>query len=228
MKTIYCRRGDRVIAAARTFSFMQSIVHLGKYAAAALLGLLAWNYAAYMFINHTVNSPSARAEGEFYKMQREAQAKYKTLPPAEATKRYASEKMSKELAAITSVDERAFKAAQIFMGFYWVNARARAEFCEKEGIDISSFVTEFSRRHRPQYNRAMSLFQAHGLNAEATWSTLRASLTHAVEQDMWPLGGYGKSMAEACEEIAKGPVTFASKLDLTTHQPILQHALMGP
>jgi hypothetical protein len=228
MKAIYSWGGDRVIAAARTLRFMQAIVHLGKYAAAALLGLLAWNYAAYMFINHTVNSPSAQAEGDFYRMQREAQAKYKTLPPAEAIKRYASEKMSKELAAITSVEERAFKAAQIFMGFYWVNARARAEFCEKEGVDISSFVTEFSRRHRPQYDRAMSLFQAHGLSAEDTWSTLRASLTHAVEQDMWPLGGYGMSMADACREIAKGPVTLASKLDLSMHEPNLQRALMSP
>jgi hypothetical protein len=207
---------------------MQAIGNLAKYVIAGLLGLVAWNYAAYFFINHTVNSPSAQAEGEFYKMQREAQAKYNKLPTAEATKRYASEKMAKELAAIPSVEERAFKAAQIFMGFYWVNARARGEFCQNEGVDISSFVSEFSRRHRPQYERAMSLFQAHGLNAEDTWSTLHASLTHAVEQDMWPLGAYAMSMADACQEIAKGPVTFASKLDLATHQPTLQRALMGP
>jgi hypothetical protein len=207
---------------------MQAILHLAKYAAAAGLGLLAWNYAAHVFINHTVNSPSAQAEGEFYKMEREAQAKYKTLPTAQATNRYANEKISKDLAATTPGEARAFKAAQIFMGFYWVNARARAEFCQKEGVDISPFVTEFSRRHRPQYDRAMSLFQAHGLSAEDSWSTLRASLMHAVEHDMWPLGGYGMSMAEACQDIAKRPVTLASKLDLITHRPDLQRALMGP
>jgi hypothetical protein len=127
---------------------------------------LAWNYAALLFINHTVDSPSAQAEGEFYKMERGAQSKYQTLPPTQAANCYASEKTSKELAAAASADERSFKAAQFFMGFYWVNVRARAEFCQKQGVDISPFVTEFSRLHRPQYDRATSLLQAKGLSVE--------------------------------------------------------------
>jgi hypothetical protein len=59
------------------------------------------------------------------------------------------------------------------------------------------------------------------------WATLRASMAHAVRQDMWPLGIYGMSMAKACEEIARRPTTFAKKLDLIDRQPDVQRALMG-
>jgi hypothetical protein len=45
---------------------------------------------------------------------------------------------------------------------------------------------------------------------------------------MWSMGGYAMSMVEACTEIAKRPVTFASKLNLVNRQPELQRALMGP
>jgi hypothetical protein len=51
-------------------------------------------------------------------------------------------------------------------------------------------------------------------------------MARAVEQDMWPAGGAGMSMTEACEEIAKRPRTYADKLDFFNRLPEVQRALM--
>jgi hypothetical protein len=206
---------------------MQAILQLAKYGAAALAGLLVMSLLARLFVDSTVNSPSAKAEGAYFKMEREAQQKYKGLSSAQATNRYANELASKELGT-GSADERAFKAAQIFIGFYLVNARARAEFCQEQKVDIGKFVGEFSRLHQAQYARAINLLEAHGTSVEQIWSTLRASLRHAVEQDMWSMGGIGMSMETLCQDIAHRPSSFAAQVNLVKRQPDVQRALMGP
>ena len=206
---------------------MQAVMQLAKYGAAALAGLVALNLAAHVLVNETVNSPSAKAEGVYFKMEREAQQKYQGLPPAQATGRYASELASKELAAAGTADERALKAAQIFIGFYLVNTRARAEFCQEQKVDITGFVNELSRLHPSQLARATALLEAQGTSVEQIWSTLHASLRHAVEHDMGSIVGFGMSMEKLCQDIVHRPVSFASKVNLAKRQPDVQRALMG-
>ena len=208
---------------------MPMLFKIGTYIGAALIGLLAWNFAIRAFLDQTVNSPSAKAEGEFFRMEREAQVKYAGpgTNTAAAISRYASEQAAKVLAAAPAGDERAFTAAQIFAGFYLTNTRARVEYCREQKVDIASFANAVSARHRAQVERAEALFRAHGTSIDETWPTVRASLKHAVELDMQATIGFEISTpAKACEEIAHRPQTFAEQLDFARREHAIDRALM--
>lgn len=208
---------------------MQIPLRIATYAGAALIGLLGWNLAAHVFIGHTLNSPSAKAEGDYFKMEREAQAKYAGpgTPTAAAMSRYAGEQAKQMLAAAAPGKERTFTAAQIFIGFYLTNAKARIDYCRERQVDLSGFASAFANLHRLQYERAAALFEANGTSVDDTWSTVRAALMHGVDTDMGVIAGLGVPMAKACQEIARRPRYFADQLNFAKRQPEIQRALMG-
>jgi hypothetical protein len=125
---------------------MQIAWRIAGFGMAVVVGLLAWNLVVHVFLINTVASPSAQAEGEFFKMERAAQAARTEMPTALATSRYANEQASKELAAAGSQEERAFKAAQIFIGFYLVNTRGAPSSARsrKSTLRISSMSSRAS------------------------------------------------------------------------------------
>ena len=209
---------------------MTAAARIATYIGAALIGLFGWNLAARVLIEHTVASPSAKAEGEYYRMERDALAKYAGpgTSNAEALARYAKEQAAQKLAAATTADERAYTAAQIFIGFYFMNSRARVEFCREQQVDLSAFATDFAKLHQPQYERAASLLRAKGTSIEDTWSTSRAAMMHAADRDMRAMAGMGNPPAAACKEFASHPGGFVAELDFARRQPDLQRALMGP
>src|SRR5262249_50034969 len=94
---------------------MRGLSQIAKYAAAGIAGLRLWTLAARVFIEQTVNAPEVRAEGEVYKMEREAQRAEPGKPIAVAMGNYAIGKASEELAATANPAERRYKAAQIFI-----------------------------------------------------------------------------------------------------------------
>jgi hypothetical protein len=207
---------------------MGSLGQIAKYAAAGVAGLLAWNVAAKIMVDNTLNSPAAQAEGEVYKMEREAQRQQPGKPIAVAMNNYAIGKASEELAATASPEERRLKAAQIFIGYYLINTRGRAEYCQERGVDVSAFVDEFARLHRPQYDRAAALLEAKRVTVEKIWSITRGAMERPLKHDM---GSYGPpprpGQPSACEELAKRAKFFARKLDLRERQPDVHSALMG-
>jgi hypothetical protein len=205
---------------------MGALSQLAKCAAAGLIGLLAWNVAAKLLIDNTVNSPEAQAEGQLWKMEREAQVAQPGKPTAVAMTQYAIEKASTELAAAPEA-ERAFKAAQIFIGYYLVNTRARVEFCAERHVDLGKFADEFARLHAAQYERAVALLTARGLKVEQIWSITRTAMSRAITHDMGGFTAPGIHSPKACEEVARQARYFARKLDLKTRQPEVQRALMG-
>jgi hypothetical protein len=206
---------------------MKLLFRIVAYLGAALIGLFGWNLAVRVFLDHTVNSPSARAEGEFYKMEREAETKYAGIgtPVGVALSRYASERAAR-MVAEAAPEDRAFTAAQIFMGFYLTNTRARVEFCREQKIDLANFADAFATIHTRQHERAAALLAAKGMTVDDTWSTLRPALMHAVELDIGATSGISTSVAAACHEIALRSSYFAGQLDFAHRQPEVQRALM--
>lgn len=209
---------------------MTAAARIGTFAGAALIGLFGWNLAARVFLDHTVNSPSATAEGEYNRIEREALAKYAGpgTSNADAMSRYAKEQAAQKVAAAATADERAFTAAQVFLGFYLMNSRARVEFCRAQQVDISPFATDFAKLHQPQYERTAGLFRAKGVSIEDAWSTTRGTMMRAAETDMRAIAGTGGTLAAACQQFASHPGGFVAELDFARHQPDVQRALMGP
>ena len=208
---------------------MRLPLRIAGYLIAGLIGLFGWNLAVRVFLDHTVNSPSAEAEGALYKLEREAQAKYAGIgtPTAAAMNRYANEQAAKMVAEAPS-EERAFTAAQIFMGFYLTNARARVEFCNEQKIDLARFADAFATVNDQQHERAVAVLVARGTSEEDAWSTMRTALMHAVELEMNAGIGSGISAHDACHEIALRSSYFADQLDFARRLPEGQRALMEP
>jgi hypothetical protein len=201
---------------------------IATYLGAALIGIFGWNLAARVFVEQTVNSPSARAEGEVYKLEREAQAKYAGIgtPTNVAMNRYASEQ-AKKIVAEAAPEDRALTAAQIFIGFYLTNARARVEYCREQKIDLGNFADTFANIHYQQHERAVALLATKGTSEDDAWSTLHNALMHAVELDMGSSIGSGTTPHDACHEIALRSSYFADQLDFARRQPEVQQALMA-
>src|SRR5262249_13416757 len=120
-----------------------------------------------------------------------------------------------------------YKAAQIFIGYYLVNTRARVEYCQERNVDLTRFAEEFGRLHREPYERAVAELKAKGLSVDKVWSVTKGAMSRAITIDMVGAGIQYAGMPNACEEVAKRAKYFARKLELRERQPDVYQALMG-
>ena len=223
---------------------------LVKLGVAAIVGLIAWNLVARTVISKTIATPDAFAVADVVKKyearEREIERGWFSGPTGVSRTRRANDVISRELAS-AKPEERGFRAAQIFIGFYLVNTRARADYCAQYKIDIANFVAELERVEAAQYARAAGLLGAKGIRVDELWERAQGMMKNAVSQDMaelgragqggWSMGvyaatsppeeGYGLAMPELCHAIAQQPISYAKRLDLRDRTPELERALMG-
>lgn len=79
---------------------------------------------------------------------------------------------------------RSRTAAGIFFGSYFMNTRARPEYCRQRGVDLQPFVTVYEEVHRAELTRARAIFAEAGMNPETLAPALRNQFIGMVEQDM--------------------------------------------
>lgn len=77
---------------------------------------------------------------------------------------------------------RSRTAAGIFFGSYFMNTRARPEYCRQRGVDLQPFVTVYEEVHRAELTRARSIFAEAGMNPDSLAPALQSQFVGMVER----------------------------------------------
>jgi hypothetical protein len=156
-------------------------------------------------------------------LRTEADKRHPNLAKSEALQAVAAERASAQLAQQTG-DKRALTAASLFYGFYFVNTRARPEYCRSHGVDLAPFAKAFDAVHAAERDRARALLLRNGTDPETLYPLMRDQLGVTVAQDMQDTAkGIQGSAADACRVLNEHAAQFAATLVLP---PEVRQALM--
>lgn len=136
------------------------------------------------------------------------------------------EKGTAILASVKDDKARAQKAADMFWGYYFLNARARPEYCREQGVDIQRFVNAFEHVHTNEVREARLVYARSAGDENEMYSLLHAALQKAVVQDMSDvISTRNISASEACTLFSENADVVAQKLYESQSQSAVAQAL---
>jgi hypothetical protein len=116
-------------------------------------------------------------------LKAEAKRKYPGMAESAAMKRVADQRAS-DILRTGDKRTRARSAAEIFFGAYFMNTRARAGYCRRNGVDLTPFVTAYERAHRVELDRATAILADAGIDPASLPYKLQSISVPAAQQDM--------------------------------------------
>lgn len=125
----------------------------------------------------------AEIKAEMDALKAEAKRKYPGMAESAAIKKVADQR-ARDILRTGDKPTRARAAAEIFFGAYFMNTRARAGYCRRNGVDLTPFVTTYERTHRVEFERAQRILTDAGVDYESLPYKLQSIAAPAVQQDM--------------------------------------------
>jgi hypothetical protein len=126
-----------------------------------------------------------------------------------------------------------FEAAKNFVSFYTFNRVAYKQVCDKQAVDVSTFVNTFVNENAGVYAKAMSVLQAHGMSEAKMMAKLQATIASSEPdvrkalQDSAARGNVGSTTLDGCKFLAEHGEKLAGDLDLRKSHPEVIQALSG-
>jgi hypothetical protein len=126
-----------------------------------------------------------------------------------------------------------FEAAKNFVSFYTFNRVAYKQVCDKQAVDVSTFVNTFVNENAGVYAKAMSVLQAHGMSEAKVMAKLQATIASSEPdvrkalQDSAARGNVGSTTLDGCKFLAEHGEKLAGDLDLRKSHPEVIQALSG-
>jgi hypothetical protein len=124
-----------------------------------------------------------------------------------------------------SPDVQAGIAVGEFTSFYFVNTRARPNFCASMKVDISPFVLAFSEANAAEWTKAQALMRRANIDPEAVWRQSKQTLDSIVLRGLGD--GKGIRPADTCLTMNATPDVAAAALTYSKINPVLHGALMA-
>lgn len=114
------------------------------------------------------------------------------------------EETKKRLSTTTNQLEKLNTVTYQFYGFYFMNTRARFDYCEGLGIRITTFVNAFKSSHKNELEKADAVFHEQNISKEKLWSIISntSSFKNTLELDMESAENQGVSKEEFCVYLA--------------------------
>ncbi len=148
--------------------------------AGLVIGLIAYD----LLKPDPIRAPTvAEVRAEADNLRTEAAKAHPNMAPSDAMKEVSVQR-TREALSKGDPEDRAKTAASVFFGAYYMNTRARPEYCRKRGVDLSPFVTAYNETHRAELERARAIFVEGGLDPEMLAPALQAEFLTMVDQDM--------------------------------------------
>ena len=167
------------------------------------------------------------ANAEIDAIRAEARKNNPDKPEVIAVHEAASKKMAESINAKGTAKEKQQAAAGSFLGYYLVNYRQRADYCESLGVDITPFISAFKALHEEEYAVAIQTLSATQKNIDELFSGLKPQLVTVIEQDMaYVANENGVSLAEACRLISDHADILVPDMHISQTQPVVYQALM--
>jgi hypothetical protein len=126
-----------------------------------------------------------------------------------------------------------FEAAKNFISFYTFNRLAYKQVCDKQAVDVSTFVTTFVNENAGAYAKAMSVLQAHGISETKVMAKLQPTIASSEPdvrqalQDNAARENAGTTTLDGCKFLAGHGEKLAGDLDLKKSHPEVIQALSG-
>lgn len=168
---------------------------------AALLSLTLFNLGATSLTrNVLLDMPALEAGAEYARIGQEALRKYPKLSPLEARAKYSNEILEERLAEAEGAPARAVVAASAFLGFWLVQGRARAEFCNAAGVDFARFQADFEQENEALHEIATAVLEKANAPEERLWKSARGVMQQQIQYEMLYIkGGLPTERKDACE-----------------------------
>jgi len=126
-----------------------------------------------------------------------------------------------------------FEAAKNFVSFYTFNRLAYKQVCDKQAVDVGTFVTTFVNENAGAYAKALSVLQAHGLSEAKVLARLQPTIASSEPdvrqalQDSAARENAGSTPLDGCKFLATHGEKLAGDLDLRKSHPEVIQALSG-
>jgi len=114
-----------------------------------------------------------------------------------------------------------FEAAKNFISFYTFNRVAYKQVCDKQAVDVSSFVNTFVNENAAVYAKAMSVLQAHGMSEAKVMARLQATIASSEPdvrqalQDSAAKENAGSTTLDGCRFLAGHGEKLARDLEMS-------------
>jgi hypothetical protein len=130
--------------------------------------------------------------------------------------------------ATASQRNQQIHAATIFLGYYWMNDRARPAYCKQLGVDIAPFVIRFDAANREAAARAKALIKRIPMSEDEYYAMAAPELAKGSQHDMEDAAASDRmTTRQICEQIRDDPATVVGNLTYAKVNPTGYQVLMG-
>jgi hypothetical protein len=166
------------------------------------------------------------AEKTWERLQADATKKHPDIPRSEAIQRESSARATEKLTSETDDLKRTNAAADMFWGFFFINTRARHQFCQEQGVDLQPFVQVFEHAHKNEITKARSIYARASMNEEKLYSLIKSEARQMVVQDMNDIAASNKfSIKEGCQMLSDNANAFVQEMHISKVHPMVFKAL---
>ena len=193
-----------------------------------IIAFAAAFYAAkYFMVNTDKDAAFISAHAELDAIRADVRKNNPDEPEVLAVHEAASKKMAESINSKGTTEEKQRTAAGSFLGYYLVNYRQRAEYCNDLGVDIKSFISAFKDLHKDEYTVAVKAVAATPEIIDELYAGLQSQFVTVIEQDMAYIAKVNDvSLAETCRLIADHADVLVPDMHISLTQPVVYQALM--
>ncbi len=149
-------------------------------------------------------------------------------PEVLAVQQAAIRKAEQNINSKGTQQEKVQAAAGTFLGFYLVNFRQRAEYCQDQGVDIAPFTSTFKESHKNEYAIAVKATSAAPSDIDKLYRMIKPQLITVIEQDMEFIASEnGVSLAEACSLVSDNAAILVPDMHISVMQPAVHNVLVS-
>jgi hypothetical protein len=139
------------------------------------------------------------------------------------------------LESAKTASEKGIYASHFFYAAYFMNTRTRPDYCSQLGVNISSFINIYTKRHQKLLDVAQKYqiddWHKHGYAYDATkyYDLLEPSLLQYIALDMKDVASQlGISERGICDSFSKNPAQWTNTLDYGKLAPEVAQVLLQP
>lgn len=161
-------------------------------------------------------------------LQKKGAAKYGDEPKSRASAKAAIDESKQTLNSDISEQRKMEYAAGNFLGYYLVNSRARVEFCNGQGVDISNFAQALKDTHESELAKATAVMKESAVVVESLYEESAAVFADMIKQAMVDEAAQlGSDEKAVCEVYANDPENVVNMMRFENVMPDAYQQLMN-
>lgn len=195
--------------------------NIGQKAIWFIVFVVAFFIAKYAVTGFRTEHADRNFDNKIEALQQEAESNNPTLSKSDAWQKEGKEQAAKQVANASSYEKKKI-AADMFSGFYYVNVKARKEYCDNLGVDISLFISAFKSVNSAEYK----IMQSIGALPASELNKLDAQFKSTVNQAMIDASNqYKMTTTQVCEAFQENADAVAKEISFKILVPSAYAAL---